>query len=85
MYPGDHNSLSLKIFHINPYYSKILMWSTLQLHCFHRSEGEGYPGYQVQTGRIPDTLGVPGRHHRRESSSAIKGHTAWCALRCCST
>src|SRR5438067_9717246 len=41
MYPQQRNSLSLKIFRISPYSSKILMLSTLQLHCFHRPEGEG--------------------------------------------
>src|SRR5205823_3772604 len=41
MHPRHANSFSLKIFAINPYSSKILMLSTLQLHCFHRPEGEG--------------------------------------------
>src|SRR5437764_10244558 len=43
MGPDHLNSLSLKIFRINPYNSKILILSTRQLHYFHRPEGEGYP------------------------------------------
>jgi hypothetical protein len=43
MHPHQHNSLRLKIFHINPYNSEILVLSTLQLHCFHRPGGRGYP------------------------------------------
>jgi hypothetical protein len=41
MHEGDHKSFCFKILPINPYYSKILMLSSLQVHCFHRSEGEG--------------------------------------------
>ena len=36
-------SLWLKILPITPYYSRILMLSPLQLHCFHRPGGEGVP------------------------------------------
>jgi hypothetical protein len=36
------NSYSLKILPITPYYSKILMPTSLQLHCFHRPGGRGY-------------------------------------------
>ena len=46
---------SLKILAITPYYSKILMPTPLQVHCFHRPEGEGVPpAPRVQTGRIRD-------------------------------
>jgi hypothetical protein len=43
-YPHRRNSYSLKILAISPYKSKILVPSCLQLHCFHRPEGEGVPG-----------------------------------------
>ena len=49
------NYYSLKILAITPYYSKILMPTPLQVHCFHRPEGEGVPpASRVQTGQIPD-------------------------------
>src|SRR5205085_6348080 len=34
-------SYSFKIFPLNPYCSKILVLSPVQVHCFHRPEGEG--------------------------------------------
>jgi hypothetical protein len=37
------NSYSLKILPITPHCSKILMPTSLQLHCFHRPGGEGVP------------------------------------------
>ena len=36
-------SLWLKILPITPYYSRILMLSVPQLHCFHRPGGRGVP------------------------------------------
>jgi hypothetical protein len=33
--------VSLKILRVNPYNSKILTRSSLQVHCFHKREGEG--------------------------------------------
>jgi hypothetical protein len=45
MYLNHSNSYSLKIFPISPYNSKILMLTPLQLHCFHRPEGEGVPTF----------------------------------------
>jgi hypothetical protein len=36
-------SLSLKILRVSPYNSEILMRSRLQVHCFHRPGGRGYP------------------------------------------
>src|SRR3954469_6662623 len=50
-YPCRVKSYSLKILPINPYNSKILVSSCLQLHCFHRPEGEGVPA--VDFGRDP--------------------------------
>jgi hypothetical protein len=44
-YLNHSNSYSLKIFPITPYYSKILMLTSLQLHCFHRPGGEGVPTF----------------------------------------
>ena len=41
--PRHPNYYSLKILAITPYYSKILMPTPLQVHCFHRPEGEGVP------------------------------------------
>ena len=43
MAPRHPNPLSFKILALNPYNSKILAPSPLQLHCFHRPEGEGVP------------------------------------------
>jgi hypothetical protein len=40
-HPDPVKSLQFKILAINPYYSEILMLSRLQVHCFHRPEGEG--------------------------------------------
>jgi len=47
---GAVKSLQLKIFPINPYYSEILMLSPLQVHCFHRPEGEGVPSMRFGDG-----------------------------------
>jgi hypothetical protein len=41
MLPRHPKSYSLKILPINPYNSKILVLSRLQLHCFHRPGGRG--------------------------------------------
>src|SRR6185369_840505 len=49
-YSGAVKSLQLKIFPINPYYSEILMLSPLQVHCFHRPEGEGVPSMRFGMG-----------------------------------
>ena len=43
MSQGDPKSFLFKILPVNPYYSKILMLTSLQVHCFHRPEGEGVP------------------------------------------
>ena len=40
-HPHVANSFWLKIFRISPYNSEILVLSRPQVHCFHRSEGEG--------------------------------------------
>jgi hypothetical protein len=37
----EDNSLCIKILPVNPYSSRILVPTSLQLFCFHRSEGEG--------------------------------------------
>jgi hypothetical protein len=42
-YPHQSKSFWLKIFRVSPYYSKILTLTSLQVHCFHRPEGEGVP------------------------------------------
>src|SRR3954468_13701139 len=42
-YPGHRKSYSLKILAIKPYNSKILVTTSLQLYCFHRPGGGGYP------------------------------------------
>ena len=44
MHRCDPKSFLFKILPINPYYSKILVLTSLQVHCFHRPEGEGVPG-----------------------------------------
>jgi hypothetical protein len=49
-YAGAVKSLPLKILPINPYYSEILMLSPLQVHCFHRPEGEGVPSMRFGMG-----------------------------------
>ena len=55
MHRCDPKSFLFKILPINPYSSKILVLTSLQVHCFHRPEGEGVPpAPRVQTGRIPD-------------------------------
>jgi hypothetical protein len=43
MLPRFPNSYSLKILPVNPYNSKICMLTLVQVHCFHRPEGEGVP------------------------------------------
>jgi hypothetical protein len=43
VHPHLTNSFSLKIFRLTPYNSEILVLSRPQVHCFHRSEGEGVP------------------------------------------
>ena len=43
MHRCDPKSFLFKILPINPYSSKILVLTSLQVHCFHRPEGEGYP------------------------------------------
>jgi hypothetical protein len=43
MHRCDPKSFLFKILPVNPYYSKILVLTSLQLHCFHRPEGEGVP------------------------------------------
>jgi hypothetical protein len=43
VHPHLTNSYSLKIFRLTPYNSEILVRSRPQVHCFHRSEGEGVP------------------------------------------
>lgn len=41
VHPYLTNSFSLKILPLTPYNSEILVLSRPQVHCFHRSEGEG--------------------------------------------
>ena len=41
VHPHLTNPYSLKIFRLTPYNSEILVRSRPQVHCFHRSEGEG--------------------------------------------
>jgi hypothetical protein len=53
-------SYSLKILPVSPYYSKILMLSSLQLYCFHRPGGEG--------GTLP--AGAPRFPHRQYPKSS---------------
>ena len=43
VHPHLTNSFWLKILRVTPYNSEILVRSRPQVHCFHRSEGEGYP------------------------------------------
>jgi hypothetical protein len=43
MYQRDPKLLRFKILPINPYYSKILVLTSLQVHCFDRPGGGGYP------------------------------------------
>jgi hypothetical protein len=42
IYQSQAKSLSLKIFRVNPYFSRILVPTLLQLLCFHRPGGRGY-------------------------------------------
>jgi hypothetical protein len=60
-HPDPVKSLQFKILAINPYYSEILMLSRLQVHCFHRPEGEG----------VPSTRSAVPRH------LAARRHSAW--------
>src|SRR6185369_16714129 len=60
IYPHRPKYQSLKILRVNPYNSRILMLSSLQLHCFHRPEGEGgTPAAAVLTGQRPPKIAIP--------------------------
>jgi hypothetical protein len=73
MYQRHANSLSLKILPINPYNSEILMPTLVELHCFHRPEGEGVPDF-CQHGCLPSNLSsTVGEVMKRESELVERG------------
>ena len=61
MHRCDPKSFLFKILPINPYSSKILVLTSLQLHCFHRPEGEGVPpGARVPESGISASMQTAG-------------------------
>jgi hypothetical protein len=62
-------SFLFKILPVNPCYSEILVLTSLQVHCFHRPEGEGVPpGARVPAvGEI--RVNADCRHHMNRESA----------------
>ena len=60
MHRCDPKSFLFKILPINPYSSKILMLTSLQVHCFHRPEGEGVPRRASPESRISASMQTAG-------------------------
>jgi hypothetical protein len=51
----EGKSLRLKILPLNPYFSRILVPTSLQLFCFHRPEGRGVPSSTLSRNPKPET------------------------------
>ena len=92
MHRCDPKSFLFKILPVNPYYSKILVLTSLQLHCFHRPEGEGVPPARVP-GVQDIRVNADCRHRmNREirpmtegdvTAGCDLGHGGWLALPIC--
>lgn len=85
-------SLSLKILRVSPYNSKILVLSRLEVHCFHRPEGEGgTPGRAFPSREYPRQCRLPAPYEPRNPPNdrgdvtvgCDLGHGGWLALPIC--
>ena len=92
MHRCEPKSFPFKILPVNPYYSKILVLTSLQVHCFHRPEGEGgTPGRAFPSREYPRQCRLPAPYEPRirpmtegdVTAGCDLGHGGWLALPIC--